>query len=598
MEEESIANSNVNNLRNNNNTIIVAAEEDDNLNNNNNNDATTIENIEIALNDDEEENDETIEAEETDEADEEKDGELNGNTITPTSYETSLSSAHSYLHLEEQNQNNISETIFSTKQLQPNQYVILPMLFLRDVVLFPGDQMPFCSSSNTEHVIMKEILEWKEKEILKPRRILDVLQSEEYRDEHFPPAGYIVRNLSRCFVHCSIHYNNMVGVIANVYSSGLVETGRSNAEDNDAVVNNDNGTTNQVNIIARASNHRILIKASVFLNDILQGSSNDTNRFALICGKILPNQTCVNRPLKTKYITRVPEFAWKIYDSKLKLKNIYELLKERGMNHLIDNVLNRNISNNNYADDEEKMDVELVDSSSSTTTVALVEDHDIMKTMSTENIIWRLSGNLPLPTTMKIDILKSPSCIERLNIIESFLYNMKIDRLACNRCQSLTSYLTNVSSIFSMSEEGVCAAYVNPAGYIHQIITVKDLNEEEVSFDDGNEDDNDGNTNEGEAQGERTRNSNNNRTTRIRMWRNRLAQLLGLSETSELRRSLVNYHGEPTTKDSWFPGFAWTILSCNICGNHLGWKFDATSKDLRPQRFWGLRREGVGIKRA
>merc|ERR1711991_417722 len=104
------------------------------------------------------------------------------------------------------------------------------------------------------------------------------------------------------------------------------------------------------------------------------------------------------------------------------------------------------------------------------------------------------------------------------------------------------------------------------------------------SFDDGNEDDNDGNTNEGEAQGETTRSSNNNRTTRIRMWRNRLAQLLGLSETSELRRSLVNYHGEPTTKDSWFPGFAWTILSCNICGNHLGWKFDATSKDLRPQR--------------
>ena len=46
-------------------------------------------------------------------------------------------------------------------------------------------------------------------------------------------------------------------------------------------------------------------------------------------------------------------------------------------------MINRNISNNNYADDEEKMDVELVDSSSSTTTVALV-DHDIMKKMSTE----------------------------------------------------------------------------------------------------------------------------------------------------------------------------------------------------------------------
>ena len=77
----------------------------------------------------------------------------------------------------------------------------------------------------------------------------------------------------------------------------------------------------------------------------------------------------------------------------------------------------------------------------------------------------------------------------------------------------------------------------------------------------------------------------------------RLAQLLGLSETSELRRSLINYHGEPTTKDSWFR-ICMNYLKLYICGNHLVLKFDATSKDLRPQRFWGLRREGVGIKRA
>ena len=142
------------------------------------------------------------------------------------------------------------------------------------------------------------------------------------------------------------------------------------------------------------------------------------------------------------------------------------------------------------------------------------------------------------------------------------------------------------------------------------------LNEEEVTFEDddggnnqGTSDDNDdseeemGNEDNNEqVQQERTHNANNRNNTnsinRIRLWRNRLAHLLGLASSDTLARSVVHYHGEPTTKDSWFPGFAWTIVSCNICGNHLGWKFDATSADLRPQKFWGLRREGVSIKRA
>lgn len=26
-------------------------------------------------------------------------------------------------------------------------------------------------------------------------------------------------------------------------------------------------------------------------------------------------------------------------------------------------------------------------------------------------------------------------------------------------------------------------------------------------------------------------------------------------------------------KNSWFPGYSWTIAYCNFCHNHLGWKF-------------------------
>ena len=59
-----------------------------------------------------------------------------------TSYETAMSSAHSYLHLEEQRHDNLEDAVFSSRQLKTGQYVLMPVLALRDVVLFPGDQMP------------------------------------------------------------------------------------------------------------------------------------------------------------------------------------------------------------------------------------------------------------------------------------------------------------------------------------------------------------------------------------------------------------------------------------------------------------------------
>jgi len=40
--------------------------------------------------------------------------------------------------------------------------------------------------------------------------------------------------------------------------------------------------------------------------------------------------------------------------------------------------------------------------------------------------------------------------------------------------------------------------------------------------------------------------------------------------------------GEPTTEDSWFPGYAWTYAVCRQCHGHLGWWYHG--KD----RFAGL----------
>uniref|UniRef100_A0A8C7DYB2 Cereblon n=1 Tax=Oncorhynchus kisutch TaxID=8019 RepID=A0A8C7DYB2_ONCKI len=55
----------------------------------------------------------------------------------------------------------------------------------------------------------------------------------------------------------------------------------------------------------------------------------------------------------------------------------------------------------------------------------------------------------------------------------------------------------------------------------------------------------------------------------------------------------LNLVRRPSTLHSWFPGYAWTIAQCQICGSHMGWKFTATKTDLSPPRFWGLTRSAM-----
>lgn len=51
--------------------------------------------------------------------------------------------------------------------------------------------------------------------------------------------------------------------------------------------------------------------------------------------------------------------------------------------------------------------------------------------------------------------------------------------------------------------------------------------------------------------------------------------------------------GRAETRDSWFPGYSWTIAYCSICSDHLGWKFRKVKKGdnddhTRPKAFWGF----------
>ncbi|XP_014022614.2 protein cereblon isoform X3 [Salmo salar] len=102
--------------------------------------------------------------------------------------------------------------------------------------------------------------------------------------------------------------------------------------------------------------------------------------------------------------------------------------------------------------------------------------------------------------------------------------------LCCKQCQD--TEITTKNEIFSLTLYGPMAAYVNSHGYVHETLTV-------------------------------------------------------------YKASNLNLVGRPSTLHSWFPGYAWTIAQCQICGSHMGWKFTATKTDLSPPRFWGLTRSAM-----
>ncbi|CAL1275605.1 unnamed protein product [Larinioides sclopetarius] len=101
--------------------------------------------------------------------------------------------------------------------------------------------------------------------------------------------------------------------------------------------------------------------------------------------------------------------------------------------------------------------------------------------------------------------------------------------LTCRDCQSIVA---NHEDIFSMSLQGPQGTYVNPNGYVHEAITVY--------------------------------------------------KVKGLRLT-----------GRPSTEQSWFPGYAWTIVECEVCTSHMGWRFTAVDKNLKPSKFWALCRSAI-----
>jgi hypothetical protein len=46
---------------------------------------------------------------------------------------------------------------------------------------------------------------------------------------------------------------------------------------------------------------------------------------------------------------------------------------------------------------------------------------------------------------------------------------------------------------------------------------------------------------------------------------------------------------EQSHEATWFPGYAWTILACGRCREHLGWRYSGSG--MEPYQFYGLIRE-------
>ncbi|KAL3316723.1 hypothetical protein Ciccas_004630 [Cichlidogyrus casuarinus] len=137
-----------------------------------------------------------------------------------------------------------------------------------------------------------------------------------------------------------------------------------------------------------------------------------------------------------------------------------------------------------------------------------------------------LMHNLPISGWQKMMLLSYDNLVERFLQILSILRSSSM--VVCRSCNNL---VTAMSEVICLAREGGIGTYVNPAGAMHEVITVASASVKTV--------------------------------------------------------------GNPSTDFSWFPDYAWTCCYCNHCHNFMGWKFTSTKPDMVPQIFWGLRRESL-----
>ncbi|KAJ8539617.1 hypothetical protein K7X08_013869 [Anisodus acutangulus] len=140
---------------------------------------------------------------------------------------------------------------------------------------------------------------------------------------------------------------------------------------------------------------------------------------------------------------------------------------------------------------------------------------------------FHIASKMPVSESTRQELLEIDGISYRLRreieLLESF---------DCVRCRPCETLIARRSDMLVMSSEGPLGAYVNPHGFVHEIMTLFKAN--------------------------------------------------GLAVI-----------GNPVKEYSWFPGYAWSIAECATCETQLGWLFTATKKKLKPRSFWGIRSSQV-----
>ncbi|GMI39737.1 hypothetical protein TeGR_g10885, partial [Tetraparma gracilis] len=125
-----------------------------------------------------------------------------------------------------------------------------------------------------------------------------------------------------------------------------------------------------------------------------------------------------------------------------------------------------------------------------------------------------LCANVPLGTRARRTLLTTRHATDRVALLQksvASLLKKRELRLCCRRCAMPVCEKRDVFTV--PGADGVCSAYVNPHGAVHQTVTVRRVQDVLLDPD------------------------------------------------------------PPTAQDSWFPGYAWTICYCKHCQGHLGWRF-------------------------
>jgi len=135
----------------------------------------------------------------------------------------------------------------------------------------------------------------------------------------------------------------------------------------------------------------------------------------------------------------------------------------------------------------------------------------------TQFSFW-MASNMPLSIEDKLQLLQIPSTVERLLLLKKHLLSYTPDEetepcaICCSTCQVP---LSDVNRVFTVGgADGTTGNYVNEHGFIHQVVTLRQVDEQEVFC-----------------------------------------------------------VGRASTENSYFPGYSWTITYCRRCGSLLGWKF-------------------------